>query len=157
MVVTNPENPPHERMSMLIVPTDTPGVGFIRHSQTMGDSKGQDDGTHAYIRYDKVRVPLDAMLGGPGEGFKVAQARLGGGRVHHAMRTVGKCQRAIALRLERAVSRRTQGQPLSEHQFVQGAIADSIIELATFRLTVLQTRGRLDIEEQGTDSTETPT
>lgn len=101
MVVTNPENPPHSRMSMLIVPTDTPGIEFLRHSQTMGDSKGADDGTHAYIRYNKVRVPLDAMLGGPGEGFKVAQARLGGGRVHHAMRTVGKCQRAIDMMLER--------------------------------------------------------
>jgi acyl-CoA dehydrogenase len=146
MVVTNPENPTHGRMSMLIVPTDTPGVEFVRHSQTMGDSKGADDGTHAYIRYNKVRVPLDAMLGGPGEGFKVAQARLGGGRVHHAMRTVGKCQRAIDMMLERAVSRRTQGKQLSEHQFVQGAIADSIIELEQFRLLVLKT---IDNEPHG--------
>ena len=149
MVVTNPESPPHERMSMLIVPTDTPGVEFIRHSQTMGDSKGEDDGTHAYIRYNKVRVPLDAMLGGPGEGFKVAQARLGGGRVHHAMRTVGKCQRAIDMMLERAVSRRTQGKQLSEHQFVQGAIADSIIELEQFRLLVLKTAWIIDEVEAG--------
>jgi acyl-CoA dehydrogenase len=153
MVVTNPENPPHGRMSMLIVPTDTPGVEFIRHSQTMGDSKGEDDGTHAYIRYNKVRVPLDAMLGGPGEGFKVAQARLGGGRVHHAMRTVGKCQRAIDMMLERAVSRRTQGKPLSEHQFVQGAIADSIIELEQFRLLVLKTAWIIDNEAHGSART----
>ncbi len=149
MVVTNPENPPHGRMSMLIVPTDTPGVEFIRHSQTMGDSKGADDGTHAYIRYNKVRVPLDAMLGGSGEGFKVAQARLGGGRVHHAMRTVGKCQRAIDMMLERAVSRRTQGKQLSEHQLVQGAIADSIIELEQFRLLVLKTAWIIDNEPHG--------
>jgi acyl-CoA dehydrogenase len=149
MVVTNPDNPPHSRMSMLIVPTDTPGIEFIRHSQTMGDSKGADDGTHAYIRYNKVRVPIDAMLGGPGEGFKVAQARLGGGRVHHAMRTVGKCQRAIDMMLERAVSRRTQGRMLSEHQFVQGAIADSIIELEQFRLLVLKTAWIIDEVEQG--------
>ncbi len=149
MVVTNPENPPHGRMSMLIVPTDTPGVEFLRHSQTMGDSKGADDGTHAYIRYNKVRVPSDAMLGGPGEGFKVAQARLGGGRVHHAMRTVGKCQRAIDMMLERAVSRRTQGKQLSEHQFVQGAIADSIIELEQFRLLVLKTAWIIDNEPHG--------
>ncbi|WP_447762503.1 acyl-CoA dehydrogenase family protein [Sphingopyxis panaciterrae] len=149
MVVTNPENPPHQRMSMLIVPTDTPGIEFIRHSQTMGDSKGKDDGTHAYIRYNKVRVPLDAMLGSPGEGFKVAQARLGGGRVHHAMRTVGKCQRAIDMMLERAVSRRTQGKMLSEHQFVQGAIADSIIELEQFRLLVLKTAWIIDEVEAG--------
>jgi acyl-CoA dehydrogenase len=149
MVVTNPENPPHSRMSMLIVPTDTPGIEFVRHSQTMGDSKGADDGTHAYIRYNKVRVPLDAMLGGPGEGFKVAQARLGGGRIHHAMRTVGKCQRAIDMMLERAVSRRTQGKQLSEHQFVQGAIADSIIELEQFRLLVLKTAWIIDNEPHG--------
>ena len=149
MVVTNPENPPHGRMSMLIVPTDTPGVEFIRHSQTMGDSKGADDGTHAYIRYNKVRVPLDAMLGGSGEGFKLAQARLGGGRVHHAMRTVGKCQRAIDMMLERAVSRRTQGKQLSEHQLVQGAIADSIIELEQFRLLVLKTAWIIDNDPHG--------
>ena len=149
MVVTNPENPPHSRMSMLIVPTDTPGIEFIRHSQTMGDSKGADDGTHAYIHFHKVRVPLDAMLGGPGEGFKVAQARLGGGRVHHAMRTVGKCQRAIDMMLERAVSRRTQGKQLCEHQFVQGTIADSIIELEQFRLLVLKTAWVIDEVEAG--------
>jgi len=149
MVVTDPDNPPYNRMSMLIVPTDTAGVEFIRHSQTMGDSRGEDDGTHAYIRYNKVRVPLDAMLGDPGEGFKVAQARLGGGRVHHAMRTVGKCQRAIDMMLERAVSRRTQGKQLSEHQFVQGAIADSIIELEQFRLLVLKTAWIIDNEPHG--------
>jgi acyl-CoA dehydrogenase len=149
MAVTNPENPPHGRMSMLIVPTDTPGIEFIRHSQTMGDSKGEDDGTHAYIRYNKVRVPLDAMLGGPGEGFKVAQARLGGGRVHHAMRTVGKCQRAIEMMLERAVSRRTKGKLLSEHQFVQGPIGQSIIDLEQFRLLVLKTAWMIDNEPHG--------
>ena len=149
MAVTNPENPPHSRMSMLIVPTDTPGIEFIRHSQTMGDSPGRDDGIHAYIRYNRVRVPLDAMLGGPGEGFKVAQARLGGGRVHHAMRTVGKCQRAIDMMLERAVSRRTQDKSLGEHQFVQGAIADSIIELEQFRLLVLKTAWIIDNEPHG--------
>jgi acyl-CoA dehydrogenase len=134
---------------MLIVPTDTPGVEFIRHSQTMGDSVGEDDGIHAYIRYNKVRVPLDAMLGGPGEGFKVAQARLGGGRVHHAMRTVGKCQRAIEMMLERAVSRRTKGKLLSEHQMVQGPIGESIIELEQFRLLVLKTAWIIDNEPHG--------
>tara|TARA_R110002124_G_scaffold138073_2_gene301371 strand:+ start:21717 stop:22997 length:1281 start_codon:yes stop_codon:yes gene_type:complete len=153
MAVTDPDAPPHRRMSMLIVPTDTPGIEFIRHSQTMGDKQGEDDGIHAYIRYNKVRVPLDAMLGGPGEGFKVAQARLGGGRVHHAMRTVGKCQRAINMMLERAVSRRTQGKQLSEHQFVQGPIADSIIELEQFRLLVLKTAWIIDNEPHGTART----
>lgn len=149
MAVTNPENPPHGRMSMLIVPTDTPGIEYVRHTQTMGDSHGADDGIHGYIRYNKVRVPLDAMLGGPGEGFKVAQARLGGGRVHHAMRTVGKCQRAIEMMLERAISRRTKGKLLSEHQFVQGPIGQSIIELEQFRLLVLKTAWIIDNEPHG--------
>jgi acyl-CoA dehydrogenase len=149
MVVTNPENPAHSRMSQIIVPTDTPGIEFIRHSQTMGDAIAEDDGTHAYIRYNKVRVPLDSMLGGPGDGFKVAQARLGGGRVHHAMRTVGKCQRAIDMMLERAVSRRTQGKMLSEHQMVQGPIGESIIELEQFRLLVLKTAWIIDNEPHG--------
>jgi acyl-CoA dehydrogenase len=149
MAVTNPENPPYQRMSMLIVPAGTPGIEFLRHSQTMGDAIGEDDGTHGYIRYNKVRVPIDAMLGNPGDGFKVAQARLGGGRVHHAMRTVGRCQRAIEMMLERAVSRRTQGKLLSEHQMVQGPIADSIIELEQFRLLVLKTAWIIDNEPHG--------
>jgi len=149
MAVTDPEAPAHRRMSMFIVPVDTPGIAFLRHVQTMGDAIGQDDGTHAYIRYDHVRVPADAMLGGPGEGFKVAQARLGGGRVHHAMRTVGKCQRAIDMMLERAVSRRTKGRPLADHQFVQGMIADSLIELEQFRLLVLKAAWTIDEVEAG--------
>jgi acyl-CoA dehydrogenase len=149
MAVTNPENPPYNRMSMLIVPARTPGVEFIRNVKTFGDSSSEDNGIHAYIHYNKVRVPLDAMLGGPGEGFKVAQARLGGGRVHHAMRVVGQCQRAIDMMLERVVSRRTQGKKLSEHQFVQGAIADSIIQLEQFRLLVLKTAWIIDNEPHG--------
>ena len=94
---------------MFIVPTDTPGIEIMRNVGTMGERDSGDEGIHAYIRYDQVRVPLDAMLGGPGEGFKVAQARLGGGRIHHAMRTVGKCRRAFDMMCERALSRRTQG------------------------------------------------
>lgn len=147
MAVTDPDAPPHSRMSMLIVPTETPGVKFIRHVGLIDDELGE--GTHAYIHYDKVRVPLDAMLGGPGEGFKVAQARLGGGRVHHAMRTVGKCQRMIDMMLERAVSRRAQGRMLADHQFVQGDIADSIIELEQFRLLVMKTASVIDTQPHG--------
>lgn len=149
MAVTNPENPPHQRMSMLIVPAETPGVEFIRNVKVMGDEAGADDGIHGYMRYNRVRVPLDAMLGKPGDGFKVAQARLGGGRVHHAMRTVGKCQRALDMMLERAVSRRTQGRKLSDHQFVQGMIAESAIELEQFRLLVLKTAWIIDTQPHG--------
>lgn len=144
MAVTNPENPPHARMSMFIVPRRTEGVEFVRNVKVMGDDHAGDGGIHGYMRYDKVRVAADAMLGGPGEGFKVAQARLGGGRVHHAMRTVGKCRRALDMMLERAVSRRAQGRLLADHQFVQGMIADSAIELEQFRLLVMQTAWVID-------------
>ena len=149
MAVTNPEAPPHQRMSMLIVPAETPGVNILRSSKVLGDHKDVDSGTHGYIHYDKVRVPLDAMLGGPGQGFAVAQARLGGGRVHHAMRTVGRCNRAFEMMVERAVSRRSQGKLLADHQFVQGFIADSAIEIAQFRLLVMQTAWIIDTQPHG--------
>ena len=111
MAVTDPDAPPHERMSMFIVPAETPASSIIRNVATMDDRDDLDEGTEGYIRYNQVRVPLDTMLGAPGEGFMVAQTRLGGGRVHHAMRAVGKCQRAFDMMCERALSRRTQGEP----------------------------------------------
>jgi acyl-CoA dehydrogenase len=147
MAVTEPDAPPHSRMSMFIVPAETPGIVIKRNVGGMNDT--EEDGSHAYILYDRVRVPLDAMLGKPGEAFKVAQARLGGGRIHHAMRTVGLCNRAMEMMLERAVSRRTQGRMLGEHQFVQGMIADSAIELEQFRLLVLKTAWIIDNEPHG--------
>ncbi|WP_295631643.1 acyl-CoA dehydrogenase family protein [Novosphingobium sp.] len=147
MAVTNPENPPHSRMSMFIVDAATPGIEILRNVATVGESP--DEGSHAYIRYNAVRVPADAMLGGAGEGFKVAQARLGGGRIHHAMRSVGRCRRAIDMMLERAVSRRTRGRKLGDHQFVQGLIADSEIQLEQFRMLVLKTAWLIDEVEAG--------
>jgi acyl-CoA dehydrogenase len=149
LVVTDPDAAPHERMSMFIIPSDTAGLEIIRNVGTVNERDDLDEGIHGYLRYDKVRVPLDAMLGGPGEGFTVAQSRLGGGRVHHAMRVVGKCQRALDMMCERAVSRRTQGKPLGEHQFVQGFIADSVIQLQQFRLLVLQTAWIIDNQPHG--------
>src|SRR3546814_13814295 len=89
------------------------------------------------------------MLGAPGQAFKVAQARLGGGRIHHAMRTVGLCNRAMEMMLERAVSRRTQGKLLADHQFVQGMIADSALELEQFRLLILKTACMIDNQPHG--------
>ena len=148
MAVTNPENPPHSRMSMFIVPAETPGIEILRNVKLSGEVDAEE-GAHAHIHYDKVRVPLDAMLGAPGEAFKVAQARLGGGRVHHAMRSVGQCQRALDMMLERAVSRRTKGKMLGDHQFVQGMIADSVVELEQFRLLVLKTAWIIDNEPHG--------
>ncbi len=153
MAVTDPQAPAHSRMSMLVVPADTPGVELVRNVGTIGDDLAHDDGIHGYIRYNKVRVPADAMLGGPGEGFKVAQARLGGGRVHHAMRTVGKCERAFEMMRERVVSRRAQGRLLADHQFVQGMIADTAIELEQFRMLVLKTAWVIDNEPHGSART----
>ena len=147
MAVTNPENEPHQRMSMFIVPADLPGINIKRNVAGMNDDA--DDGAHGYVHYDKVRVPLDAMLGEPGEAFKVAQARLGGGRIHHAMRTVGICNRAVEMMLERAVSRRTQDRALSDHQFVKGMIADSTIDIEQFRLLILKTAWLIDNEPHG--------
>lgn len=149
MAVTDPDAAPHARMSMFIVPRETPGVTILRNVATMSESDEHDTGTHAYIRYEGVRVPRDAMLGARGGAFQVAQARLGGGRVHHAMRTVGKCQRAFEMMLERAVSRRTQGRSLADHQFVQGFIADSAIELEQYRLLVLKTAWLIDTQPHG--------
>ena len=149
MVVTNPEASPSSRMSMFIVPSDTPGINILRNVGVMDEDPLEDHGIHGYIRYEKVRVPLDAMLGAPGEGFKVAQARLGGGRVHHAMRTVGRCAKALEMMTERAVSRQTKGRMLGDHQFVQGMIADSVIELEQFRLMVLKTAWIIDTQPHG--------
>ena len=141
MAVTDPDAPPSRRMSMLVVPAETPGIEILRNVATMDDCEELDEGIHGYVRYNQVRVPLDAMLGAPGEGFKVAQARLGGGRVHHAMRTVGRCTRAFDMMCERALSRRTQGERLADKQAVQTFIADSWIELQQFACWCCTRRG----------------
>jgi acyl-CoA dehydrogenase len=143
MVVTDPDVPPYQRMSMMIVPADTPGIDIIRNvGHNFGGEPGR--GTHAYVRYNGVRVPADNVLGGRGNAFVVSQTRLGGGRIHHAMRTIGMAQRALDMMLERAVSRRTQGELLAKKQLVQEMIAESWIELEQFRLLVLRTAWRID-------------
>ena len=154
MAVTDPDAAPHERMSMFIVPAETPGIEIKRNVATMAERDDLDEGIHGYIRYREVRVPADAMLGGPGQGFKVAQARLGGGRVHHAMRTVGACRRAFDMMCERALSRRTQGERLADKQAVQAMIADSWIELEQYRMMVLHTAWVIDTQPHGTARTQ---
>jgi len=144
LAVTDPTASTYRRMSMFVVPSETPGIEIVRNTGTIGDDLSRDEGSHAFIRYHQVRVPKNAMLGDPGMGFEVAQARLGGGRVHHAMRTVGACQRALEMMLVRARSRRAQGKMLSDHQFVQGMVADSVIELEMLRLLVLKTAWMID-------------
>jgi acyl-CoA dehydrogenase len=143
MVVTEPDAGAYQRHSMLIVPTGTPGVEIVRGLGHSGaDTHGE--GTHAYMRYTDARVPKENILGGRGEAFVVAQTRLGGGRIHHAMRTVGMARRALEMMLERAVSRRTQGELLSKKQLVQEMVAESWVELEQFRLLVLQTAWKID-------------
>ncbi len=140
MVVTDPEAPTYERMSMFIVPKDTPGVEIIRNVGLITESEGH----HAYIRYNNVRIPRSHLLGERGQGFAVAQTRLGGGRIHHAMRTVGQVKKAFDQMCERALSRTTQGEVLANKQMVQEKIADSWIEIEQFRLLVMQTAWRID-------------
>jgi acyl-CoA dehydrogenase len=142
MAVTDPDNPPYQRMSMFIVPTDTQGVEIVRNVGLGYQEPGQ--GTHAYVRYTDVRVPRQNLLGDRGGAFVVAQTRLGGGRIHHAMRTVGMVQRAFDMMCERVLSRHTQGELLARKQLVQQMVADSWIEMESFRLLVLRTAWRID-------------
>jgi acyl-CoA dehydrogenase len=129
-------------MSMFVVPTDTPGVNIERRVGLFGEAPGE--GHHALIHYDNVRVPNDALLGGEGQAFAIAQTRLGGGRIHHAMRTIGLAQRALDMLCERALSRRASGDRLADKQFIQGYIADSYAQLTQFRLFVLYTAWSID-------------
>jgi acyl-CoA dehydrogenase len=140
LAVTDPDEPAHRRMSMFVVPKETPGVNILRNVPVYG----HDEGTHSYIRYEDVRIPKDHLLGGRGEGFVVAQTRLGGGRIHHAMRTVGVVKRAFDMMCERALSRVTQGEVLARKQLVQAMIADSWVQIEQFRLLVLRTAWKID-------------
>ena len=140
MAVTDPDGPPYQRMSMFIVPTKTPGVEIVRDVGVFG----QKSGSEGYVRYSDVRVPKDHLLGERGGAFAIAQTRLGGGRIHHAMRTVGQCKRALDLLCRRAQSRKTRDGVMADKQAVQMMIADSFIELEQFRLLVLKTAWLID-------------
>jgi acyl-CoA dehydrogenase len=142
MAITDPDTDVYRGMSMFLVPTDTPGVDIVRNVGLMGESG--DEGMHALIHYDGVRVPAESLLGGEGQAFAIAQTRLGGGRIHHAMRTVGMCQRALDMLCERALSRKTRDGTLSRKQSVQDYVADTYIELTQFRLFVLYVAWRID-------------
>ncbi|WP_433631727.1 acyl-CoA dehydrogenase family protein [Nocardia sp. CA-120079] len=142
MAVTNTDVSPYQGMSMFLVPTDTPGIDIVRNVGLYGEP--MNDGSHALIHYENVRVPAESLLGGEGQAFVIAQTRLGGGRIHHAMRTIGLAQKAIDMMCERALSRTTAGSRLADKQFVQGYIADSYAQLAQFRLFVLHTAWKID-------------
>lgn len=143
MAVTDPEAAPYRRLSTFIVPAETPGITMLRNMPVGHHSRPG----HAYLRFENVRVPRDHLLGERGGGFVVAQTRLGGGRIHHAMRTIGQVKKSFELMCERVLSRETQGSLLAEKQMVQEKIADSWIEIEQFRLLVLQTAWRIDKEK----------
>ena len=146
MVITNPDVPVHQGASMFLIPKDTPGVEFIRQVGLHGEKLGE--GVHGYIRYNDVRVPEENLLGGEGQAFTIAQTRLGGGRVHHAMRTVAVCKKAFDMMCERSLSRHTQGSVLAKKQSIQNDIANSWIELEQFRLLVMKTAWVLDQDDK---------
>jgi acyl-CoA dehydrogenase len=135
MAVTNPDVSVYQGTSMFLIPAGTPGLEILRRTGLGFDAEGT--GNHPYVRFDGVRVPLENLLGGEGQAFVIAQARLGGGRLHHAMRTVGAVSRCLDMLCERALSRTTQGELLAAKQLTQEKIAHAWIELTQFRLQVL--------------------
>ena len=145
MVVTDPTNPdPHQRASMIIVPANTPGVDVVRNIPTMASEHAPFGFGHSEVVYHDVRVPLDNLLGPAGQGFAIAQARLGPGRIHHCMRWLGQSQRAFDLMCERALQREAFGSPLADKQTVQTWIADSAAEMQAARLLTLHAAWTID-------------
>jgi len=136
-----PDADPHRRHSMVIVPLDTPGVEVVRNVAIMQHLAPEG---HCEVLYRNVRVPLDALLGVEGAGFALAQARLGPGRVHHCMRTIGQCELALEMMCERALERRAFGKHLSDFANVQDWIAYSRVEIDQARLLVLRAAWLMD-------------
>ena len=143
MVVTEPDAEPHRRASMILVPTDTPGYELVRRVPVMGH-EGRGWGTHCETRFTGVRVPLANTLGEPGDGFRIAQKRLGPGRIHHVMRWLGQMQRAFELMCARALEREAFGGPLAEKQTIQNWIAESAADIQACRLMTMQAAQRID-------------
>jgi acyl-CoA dehydrogenase len=141
MVVTNPDGPSHKRASMLIVPTDTPGFNLVRAVSVMGHAGG---GGHCEIIYKDCRVPVTNLLGNEGDGFAIAQARLGPGRIHHCMRNIGVAERALELMCKRANTRWAHGSLLADKANVQQWIADSRIEIDSARLATMHAAWMID-------------
>ncbi len=145
MAITNPDaERPHERASLLIVPTDTPGFVHIRRLPVMGEL-GEGWMSHSEVRFERCRVPLSYRLGPEGAGFALAQERLGPGRIHHAMRWIGICERALSLMCRHALRRElAPGHVLADQQVVRHAIADSRAEIEAARQLVLATAAKLE-------------
>jgi acyl-CoA dehydrogenase len=143
MAVTDPEAEPHRRASQIIVPADTPGVEVVRPIPVLGHA-GRGWSTHCEVWYRGVRVPVENTLGEPGDGFRIAQKRLGPGRIHHVMRWLGQMQRAFELLCRYALEREAFGSRLADKQTVQNWIADSAAEIHACRLMTLDAAQKID-------------
>ena len=144
MAVTDPEAPPHRRASMILVPTDTPGFDLVRNINVMGHT-GEGVFSHAEILYHSCRVPRANLLGEEGAGFRIAQERLGPGRIHHCMRWLGICKRALGEMCARAAERTiAPGQKLADREVVQAWIGECAARIAAARALTLQTAWRIE-------------
>jgi acyl-CoA dehydrogenase len=146
MCVTNPDVHPYAGCSMILVPAGTAGVDIVRDVPTMEEPFPHFGrmGGHAEIVYRDVRVPVTNLVGNEGDGFRLAQMRLGPGRIHHCMRWLGQSQRAFDMLCERAVSRYVHGSLLSDKQMIQSWVADSLAEMTAARLMTLQAAWKMD-------------
>jgi acyl-CoA dehydrogenase len=140
---TDPTADRHRQQSMILVPRDTPGLEVVRGMHVFG-FHDRDHGGHAELRFTDVRVPASNLIGSEGEGFAIAQARLGPGRIHHCMRSIGLAERAVELMCERALSRSTFGKPIAQQGVVQDWIAESRVRLEQLRLLTLKTAWLMD-------------
>jgi acyl-CoA dehydrogenase len=147
MAVTDPDGEPHARASQIIVPADTPGVEIVRPIPVMGHA-GRGWSTHCEVWYRGVRVPVANTLGGPGDGFRIAQKRLGPGRIHHVMRWLGQMQRAFELLCSYSLEREAFGSRLADKQTVQNWIADSAAEIHACRLMTLDAAHKIDAGDE---------
>jgi acyl-CoA dehydrogenase len=138
---TEPDGPTFRQQSMILVEPDTPGVNIIRNLKVFGYV---DQESHAEIVFEDVRVPASNLIANEGDGFLIAQARLGPGRIHHCMRTIGAAERALELMCERAASRVTFGQPIAERGNIQDWIAESRIDIDMARLLTLKAAWLMD-------------
>ncbi len=138
---TDPEAPVHRQQSMVLVPTETPGVRIVRSLTVFGR---QDQHGHAWIELENVRIPVSNILREEGDGFMIAQARLGPGRIHHCMRAIGAAERALQMMVDRAKARVAFGGPLADQGTIQRDIAESRVEIEQARLLTLQAAWLID-------------
>ncbi|MFG1656370.1 acyl-CoA dehydrogenase family protein [Micromonospora chersina] len=140
---TDPHAERHRQQSMVLVPRDTPGLEITRGMEVFGYDD-HDHGGHAELAFHDVRVPVENLIGAEGEGFAIAQARLGPGRIHHCMRSIGLAERAIELMCARAEQRVAFGRPLAEQGVIREWIAESRVRIEQLRLLVLKTAWLMD-------------